>query len=422
MRKTKLPTIYYGWWVVIAAFLISVYAGGAVIFGFTAIFEPIADEFGWSYANISLASSLRGIEIGLLAPLVGILVDRWGPRRLLFGGAILVALGLFTIGRTTSLAIFYGGFGILAVGMSALVSTVLITAVNNWFRVKAGMVTGIALSGYGFSGLMIPLIVKLVDLHGWRTTLSLLALGMLVIVLPLSLVFRHKPENYGLTSYGEAPIDSSSNTAVHSSSPAPEIVVSSMHVIKSKTFWHLGIAFVFQFMAVSSITLHVMPYLSSVGIARSVSSFVGSALPLVGITGRLSSGWLVDKFSNQKIASMYLVMASLGLLCFALVPTIGAWLIVRFTLLFAISTGGITVLRASLTRHFFGRNRFGSIFGLMTGMTMIGSVIGPPLAGRVFDTWGSYEGMWFALAVFVLISMISLATTPPFSALVQPDE
>ena len=85
--KQKPPKVFYGWWVVVASFLIALYVGGTILYGFTAIFEPIASEFGWSYTQISLATSLRGLEMGLLAPVVGLLVDRWGPRKLLFGGS-----------------------------------------------------------------------------------------------------------------------------------------------------------------------------------------------------------------------------------------------------------------------------------------------------------------------------------------------
>ena len=110
----KPPNIFYGWWIVGACFLISLYTGGAIVFGFTAFFEPIANEFGWSYTQISLAASLRGVELGLLAPIAGLLVDRWGPRRLIFAGSIITSLGLFLVSRTTSLGMFYGGFALVA--------------------------------------------------------------------------------------------------------------------------------------------------------------------------------------------------------------------------------------------------------------------------------------------------------------------
>ena len=88
--KQKRPKVFYGWWIVGAGSFITLCMRGTVILGFTAFFEPLAKEFGWSYAQISLAASLRGLEGGILAPLVGFLADRWGPRRLVFGGSILI--------------------------------------------------------------------------------------------------------------------------------------------------------------------------------------------------------------------------------------------------------------------------------------------------------------------------------------------
>ncbi len=92
--KWKPSKVFYGWWIAAASLLIGLYSAGVVFYGFTAIFEPIADELGWSYTQISLASSVRGLEAGLLAPLIGVLADRWGPRRLIFSGAIFTAVGL----------------------------------------------------------------------------------------------------------------------------------------------------------------------------------------------------------------------------------------------------------------------------------------------------------------------------------------
>ena len=114
----KGQKIFYGWYIVVACLLITLYTGGIVHFGFTAVFEPIAQEFGWSYAQISLAASLRGLEMGLLAPFIGMLVDRWGARILLLGGVIITSLGLMLLGHTTSLGMFYGAFGLLAIGTS----------------------------------------------------------------------------------------------------------------------------------------------------------------------------------------------------------------------------------------------------------------------------------------------------------------
>ena len=191
------PKIFYGWWVVGACFLIALYTGGVVYYGFTAFIEPIANEFGWSYAQISLAASLRGLEIGLLAPLMGFLVDRWGPRRLIFGGSIFICMGFLILSRVSSLTMFYGAFALIAIGMSTCTQTVIMTAVINWFRRKVGVAIGIVASGVGLGGLLVPVLTKLIDVFQWRTTMFAVGLSMLVIVLPLSFFIRHKPEHYG---------------------------------------------------------------------------------------------------------------------------------------------------------------------------------------------------------------------------------
>ncbi len=135
----KPSSVFFGWWIVAASFFIALYTGGAIFYGFTAIFEPIASEFGWSYTQISLAASLRGLEMGLLAPLTGIFVDRWDPRRLIFIGIIIAALGLIVLSGTTSLAMFYGAFLLITIGMSCSSMTVLMTTVANWFRRRLGV-------------------------------------------------------------------------------------------------------------------------------------------------------------------------------------------------------------------------------------------------------------------------------------------
>ena len=108
--KWKPTNIFYGWWIVSICFFITLYVGGVVYYSFTAFFEPIADEFGWSYTQISFAVSLRGFEATLFAPLAGLLVDRWGPKRLIHSGLIITGVGLTLLSRITSLSMFSNFF------------------------------------------------------------------------------------------------------------------------------------------------------------------------------------------------------------------------------------------------------------------------------------------------------------------------
>ena len=274
------------------------YAAGAVFYGFTAIFEPIANDMNWSYTQVSLASSLRGLEAGLLAPVIGVLADRWGPRRLVFSGTLITVGGLLMLSQTSSLGMFYGAFTIIAIGMSCCTMTVLMTAVLNWFHRRIGLASGIAVSGFGLGGLLVPVIVSLTEIYEWRTSLIILAMGMLVIVLPLSLLSKHKPEHYGYLPDGQV-----ANGAIFvdtaNASPTAEEDVTAKLALRSRAFWHITVAFTFHITVVSATITHVMPYLSSIDITRSTSSLIATAIPLVSIVGRLALGWLGDRFHRR---------------------------------------------------------------------------------------------------------------------------
>ena len=257
--------MFYGWYIVGACLLITLYTGGIVYFGFTAVIEPIAEELGWSYAQISLAASLRGLEMGLLAPLVGFLADRWGPRRLVFGGSILGGIGLLALSRVSSLGMFYFAFALISVGTSACIGTVLITVVANWFRRKAGIATGIVVSGFGLGGLLVPLVTMLVDTLQWRTAMVGLSLGIFIVVMPLSLVLRHKPEQYGYQPDGE--VDSVVEASESQTSRVTaEISIPAKQALRNRAFWHMAVASMCHAFVVGAVVTHMMPYLSSMGV------------------------------------------------------------------------------------------------------------------------------------------------------------
>jgi len=256
----KRPKFFYGWYLVGASLLITLYISGIANFGFTALFEPIAEQFGWSYAQISLASSLRGLEMGLFAPIVGLLVDRLGPRRLVFGGGILVGIGFWILSLVSSLGMFYGAFALISVGMSASVGTVLIATVGNWFRKRVGMAMGIVVSGFGLGGLLVPLVTRLVDTLHWQVAMLIFALGTLVLVLPLSLVLRHKPELYGYQPDGEIDDQEEAGEA-QIAVDSTDITVRVEQTLRSRAFWQMAVASMCHAFVISAAITHVMPLL-----------------------------------------------------------------------------------------------------------------------------------------------------------------
>jgi len=379
------------------------------MYGFTAIFEPVHNEFGWSYTQISFAASLRGIEAGLLAPVLGMLADHWGPRRLIFGGVAIISLGLMLFSRTSSLSMLYGAFALVAIGWSTCSATVLTTAVANWFQRKVSIATGIMGCGWGAGSLLIPVIVKLIDMYKWRTTVFILALGMLAIGLPLSLLVRHKPEQYGYLPDGE--IDTvMSNSGLAGKSAKMDI--GAKQAVKNRTFWHIALSTMFHLTILSGVITHIMPYLSSIGITRSISSLATTAVALFSVGGRLGFGWLGGRLDKRWAWASAFAMMGLGLLCFEYTSAQGIWLLVPFVVLFGFGWGGNSPLRAGMIREFFGRSSFGTIFGFIMGIAIIGNIIGAPLAGWVFDNWDSYQGIWLAFAGLAIANLVIIVITP----------
>ena len=407
----RLPQIFYGWWIVGACFIIALYMAGAVFYGFTAIFEPIAGEFGWSYTSISIAASIRGLEAGLLAPVAGIIVDRWGPRRLIFGGVLCIGLGLLLLSQIHSLGMFYVAFILMSLGISSCGISVTVTAVANWFHRRVGLATGIMICGYGSGGILVPLMVRLIDVYDWRTAIGIMGIGMLVIGLPLSLLMRHKPEQYGYLPDGEE------RSAVLSGEEAvkqlpKEVSITARQAMRTRTFWFVVLAVMPQFIVVPAVVTHVMPYLSSIGIVRATAGLVTTAIPLLSIGGRFSFGWFADRYVPKRMAALALIMVTLGLVCFEYVSVGWDWLLVLFLVLFGFGYGGINTMVGILLRVHFGRGNFGTIIGFAWGILMLGTMVGPPIAGWVFDNWGSYQGTWLVMAGSTFIGAIIMTMTP----------
>jgi MFS transporter, OFA family, oxalate/formate antiporter len=403
--------VFYGWWIVLACFLISLYVGGVTFFGMTAFFQPISQELGWSYTQISLASSLRGLEMGIFAPLVGILVDRFGSRSLMLLGTITLGMGLIVLSWTQSLLAFYGAFLLIGFGAGGCASVVTTTAVAQWFRRNVGIAMGVMASGFGAGGLIVPLIVELINRYGWRSTLTILAVGMWCLGTPLSLVMRERPEKYGYLPDGDAPGTPApdSKTGLRSAD-TPEFSV--REALRNRAFLFVNLSEAIRLLCVTAVVLHVMPYLENAGFSRAVAGMVAASLPVVSILGRVGLGRLGDRFEKRHVLAGCFLIMSMGLVAFCLVEL--KVLLLVFLLLFCPGFGGGMVLRGAILREHFGRESFGKLMGLVMGSASLGGIIGPTLAGWTFDTLGSYRPIWFALCgLAVLGALTALRIRPP---------
>jgi len=397
---------FYGWYIVAATFIIGFYVVGIVFYGFTTIFKPIVEEFGWSYTQVSLAASLRGVETGLLAPVVGMLIDRWGPRRIVFIGGCLTALGLFMLSRVDSLVTFYISFALISTAMSTCTVTVLMTAVSKWFRRKIGLAMSIVSCGFGAGGLVVFMMARLVDAFGWRLAVQGLAFGVLFIVLPLALLLRHKPQQYGYLPDGDTQqIEKTSAGKVVTE--VKEYGITLKEAVKTRTFWLMAVMFVCQHTMVGTAVTHVMPYLTSVGLSTTIASLGAAGIPLVSIAGRMGFGSLGDKVSRKKLMGVTFAMILFGLLSFQMAGSFAIPGVIGFLVLFGMGYGGFNAVRPAFLREIFGTKQYGTIFGCLIGIGMLGTVAGPFIAGRLFDIQGSYHNVWLIFAALALVALVA---------------
>jgi MFS transporter, OFA family, oxalate/formate antiporter len=368
-------------------------------YSFGAFFEPLVEEFGWSYTQISFATSLRGLEMSVFAPFIGFLVDRFGSRKLIVCGTITVGIALVLLSVTQSLITFYASFLLLAFGAGGCASVVLLTVVANWFDKNAGKALAVVTCGFGAGGLITPLVVWLIDLYGWRTTLIILGLGVWTLGIPLSFVIRDKPEQYGYIPDGE----SAPRLMSHPKNEAKGVEISFKEVLKQRVFLYLTIVELIRQTICQAVITHIMPYLSSIGIPRAIAGILAAAIPLFSIAGRLGFGWLGDVYDKRYTMALATCLMGIGILAFSCVQQ--RWVILFFLLLFSLGGWGSMILSRTMQREYFGRESFGKILGIIMGFASIGGIIGPTLAGWVFDTLGSYHLIWLAFCGFSGLSM-----------------
>ena len=404
--------LFYGWWIAISAAILRFFSGGSFYYGFSVFFNPIRETFGWNAATTSAAFALRSIETGAFSPIVGVLADRVAPRKLLIVGWAIIGLGFLLMSRINSLWTFYGTFILIAVGMSLGTGLVMNTTVANWFTKKRSRALAITFIGPGACGLLAPLMALSVGEIGWRQTLVIMGVGLWIIGIPLSLLFRDKPANYGYLPDGDpvSPTTSGPQTAVK-----PGVTgFSARTAIRTRAFWMISLTQLFQQMGTGATSVHIVPYLESVGVSTPVAAFAVTGMTTASLVGRLLFGFWGDYANKRYLIAFSVVLQAVGLFFFSLITQNTVWLLWLFLLTYGPGFGGPIPLWPALQADYFGTKSFGTIAGLLTLTTVVGGLIGPVIAGRIFDVTGSYKLAWQMATLVTLpaIPLILLAFPP----------
>jgi MFS family permease len=396
------PRIFYGWFVVLAAFAVT-FVGFGSAYTFSAFVESLQRDFGASRGSVSLVFSLAGFLYFGLGVVSGPLADRFGSRRLAVAGMILTGLGLATASAARSLLEVYAAYG-LGVGLGVGCAYVpAIGAVQRWFVRRRGFASGLAVSGIGVGTLaMPPLASLLIETLGWRG--AYLALGALAAIVGggLALLIENDPRARGLGPDGDPP-----QPAAQSAGPQGASV---REAIRSRRFISLYAACLICAFGVFVPFVHLVPYATDHGVTPASATLLLGAIGVGSTAGRFFLGGLADRMGRER--SLLLMFAGMACALAIWVVSTGVWSLAAFALLYGVFYGGwVAVLPAVVMDYFGGRNVSG-IIGVLYTSVAFGTLIGPSAAGFTFDLSHSYTVPILASAAVNIIAAMIVAATP----------
>ncbi len=366
-------------------------------FSFSVFLVPLVEEFRWSRGLTAGALSLSTIVQGVLAPVAGILVDRFGPRRVILTGAVLLS-GASLLGatvRTPWELYLYTGV-LAAVGLVGLGPVPMGVLLSRWFSERRGRAVGVAFSGMGFGVFVTgPLAQWLIASLGWRIASAVLGVSALCILIPIVWVGARDPRPRHDERAGPELRENRGQR------PRWAVDSTLRHALGTRAFWALWLAYLFTPLAVFPVTTHQVAFAIDRGFQPLLAAAVFGVMGLMSIVGRVSFGLAADRFGGALAATTSFgctAGGALALLALETDPRAG-WL-VAYALLFGLGFGARGPIITAMASDLFGGRRFGVIYGALNLGNGLGGAIGPWFGGVVHDVMGSYRVVFLASVIF----------------------
>lgn len=373
---------------------------------------PLEAEFGWSRAQISSGLTIFAVVSLPLVPFAGVLVDRFGARAVAIPGIGLSAL--FFAGFGLMGAMLFQYFAIwVAYTLASLLSRTLVfnSAVSRAFVTGRGFAIAVLLSGTAVTQSLAPVLSRwLIDDYGWRTAFFGLGLGWGGFVLVMLLLFFHEPGR---------------RRSVRAASSPPPPAVGGLTVrqaLRNLAMQRISVAMFLQSTMTVAVLVHIVPMLTETGLSRAEAAAIAAILGLGSVSGKLATGFLVDRFAGSAVPALTFAGPGIG---YAMLLTGGelAWLLPVGVFVMGYCSGGCIQLAAYLTTRYAGLANFGAIFGLVSSLLALSAGVGPLLAGFVYDETGSYRILLTAgipAALLAGLAVFRLGPYPDFPAAVEP--
>src|SRR2546421_2507361 len=387
--------LYYGWYMVSAGAGLQFLLAGLMTQSFGAYVAVLQAERGWSKTALSGAAALQQMEAAILGPLLGWLIDRFGPQGIIRFGIVVFGCGLMLLSQTDSLLAFYGAFLVVAVGASCCGLFPINVALIHWFeRWRARALSSMSI-GLALGGISVPAVAWSLSTYGWRATAFASGIIAIVVGLPMAMVIKRRPEDHGYTIDGLPP---AAPAAAETKAADPRRDFTAREALRTSAFWLLALGHGFALFVVHAVSVHSITHLKQgLGYTLEQASFVYTLLTLSQIGG-VGIGWLIgDRYEKRLIAAVCMLMHMSGLLL--LTYAYSTAMVLAFAVLHGAAWGLRGPFMQALRADYFGRSAIGMILGLSLMIVVIGQVGGPMIAGIFADLTGSYRTGFTILAL-----------------------
>ena len=410
---SKLTGLFYGWRMVGASAAVRLLGAGLHSYGFTVFFLPLSQELNLSRTATSFAFSLSRAEGAIEGPIVGHLLDRYGPRPVMIVAVSLMGIGYLLLSQAQTYVMFLLVYtGLISLAHSGGFMHAPMTLTNSWFiRLRARAMT-INSAAYGLGGVLIaPVLSLIVHAWGWRWGAAIAGMVFLLVGVPLCLTIRRTPESMGLLPDGNTRVISSGNATSTNQDMSNEAEVTASQAIRSFAFWALVFGAGVRNASYHAISTHFIPLMIWKGMTQQQATLLLGSFAFLGFASTLLFGWLADTMNKPRLVSLILFAAGASILVLLFGNSITTlWL---FTLIFTTVEATYPIAWA-MVGDFFGRKHFAKIRGYMSFFYVWGSVTGPVVAGAIWDRWQTYEPMLWGLVVMFCLAGVfySLLSKP----------
>ena len=398
--------VFYGWWIVAISFVVNALTTGLYWLGFSVLFLPISRDLGVSRAAASLPFTLRGIVGAFQSPLVGLLVDRIGPAKVLFFGALAGGLGFLLLSRAEAYVVFVAVFlGVLSPGMMSFDAPTT-AATGRWFARKRGLAMAVAYMGFAFGGsVLTPLLAFAVARVDWRDATLVTGIAIWTVALPLATRLYRSPESRGLHPDGVSEAGADGPVETRSSAGATLRDFGLRDAASTPAYWMLCLSCGLRAMVFMAMSLHLVAIMTWKGLDEATSGFLIGIFAFVWLAATPVMGWAGDRWSKTRLAATPAFLGVLAMLLLLLPDRVEAWQMALILGLWATNEGSWPLNFAILADQ-FGVRYYGVLRGGMLMVVNLMSFGAPFYSGWVFDKTESYQ--WVVLPAAVVLGVAGL--------------